>query len=78
LLGTWRILSFEMRSPEAASSQPFGGDPCGLLIYDANGNFSVQLARSERPEFASGDMRDGTDDEIRATYTGYIRLLRSQ
>ena len=72
LLGTWRLLSFEMRPSEGAFSQPFGVDPCGVLIYDANGNFSVQLARSERPEFASGDMRDGTDDEIRAAYTGYI------
>ena len=72
LLGTWRLLSFEMRPSEGASSQPFGVDPCGVLIYDANGNLSVQLARSERPEFASGDIRDGTDDEIRAAYTGYI------
>ena len=43
-----------------------------MLIYDGNGNFSVQLARSERAEFASGDMWDGTDDEIRAACTGYI------
>ena len=72
LLETCRFLSFEMRPSEGASSQPFGVDPCGVLIYDGNGNFSVQLARSERPEFASGDMWDGTDDEIRAACTGYI------
>jgi len=71
LVGTWRLLSFEMSS-DGGSSQPFGSDPSGVLVYDAKGNFSVQLARSGRPEFASGDMRDGTDDEIRAAYTGYI------
>jgi hypothetical protein len=71
LVGTWRLLSFEMSS-DGGSSQPFGSDPSGVLVYDAKGNFSVQLARSGRPEFASGDMRDGTDDEILAAYTGYI------
>ncbi len=71
LLGTWRLLSFELRSPDGAASLPFGSDPNGILIYDSLGNFSVQLARAERPEFASDDMQVGTDDEIRAAYTGY-------
>ena len=72
LVGTWRLLSFEARVSGGGSSQPFGSDPIGVLVYDSAGNFSVQLARSGRPEFLSGDMQDGTDDEIRAAYTGYI------
>lgn len=71
LLGTWRLLSFETRSADGVSSQPFGSDPSGILMYDPLGNFSVQLARAERPEFASDDMQVGSDDEIRAAYTGY-------
>ena len=75
LFGTWRLLSFELRASEGASSQPFGSDPRGVLVYDSAGNFSVQLANSGRPEFASGDMQDGTADEIRAAYTGYIAYI---
>jgi len=71
LLGTWRLLSFETRSPDGVSSQSFGSDPSGILMYDSVGNFSVQLARLERPEFASDDMQVGADDEIRVAYTGY-------
>jgi len=71
LVGTWRLLSFETRSSDGVSSEPFGIDPSGILTYDSAGNFSVQLARPERPEFASDDMQVGADDEIRAAYTGY-------
>jgi hypothetical protein len=72
LVGTWRLLSFDTRSPDGVSSQPFGSDPSGVIVYDSFGNFSVQLARAGRPEFGSGDIQDGTADEIRAAYAGYI------
>lgn len=72
LVGTWRLLSFEARVSDGATSQPFGSDPRGALVYDSAGNFSVQLASSGRPHFASGDMQVGTADEIRAAYMGYV------
>ena len=72
LVGTWRLVSLETRSSDGASTRPFGSDPSGVLAYDSAGNFSVQLARSGRPHFASGDIQDGADDEIRGAYTGYV------
>jgi hypothetical protein len=72
LVGTWRLLSFEAHVSGGESSQPFGSDPEGSLVYDSAGNFSVQVARSGRPHFASDDMQDGTADEIRGAYLGYI------
>jgi hypothetical protein len=71
LLGTWRLVSFETRDSDGASNKPLGSDARGVLSYDASGNFPVQVARPGRPNFASGDLLDGTDDEIRAAYAGY-------
>ena len=72
MVGTWRLLRFEVRASDGASSHPFGSDPRGVLVYDSAGNFCVQMARAGRPHFASGDMQDGTADEIHAAYTGYL------
>ena len=33
---------------------------------------SVQLMRSDRPQFASGDQMRGTDEEIKANYEGFV------
>ena len=71
LIGTWDLVSLEVRSGEK-TAYPLGQDAKGVLIYDQHGRFSVQLARVDRPEFASGDLAAGTDDEMRAAYQGYI------
>ena len=72
LLGTWRLVSFELRLSSGQTTYPFGKDAHGLLVYDAGGNFSVQLGRLDRPWFASGDMLRGTAHEMAAAYNGYI------
>jgi len=33
-------------------------------MYDAAGGFSVQCIQNGRPEFASGDMQNGTEKDI--------------
>jgi len=47
LVGSWKLASYETRpaadGPEAPAAHPFGDDPIGLFIFDADGNYSVQL-----------------------------------
>ena len=50
---------------------PYGKDPQGLIIYTDTGHVSVHLMHRNRPRFASGDMANGTDAEIRACYERY-------
>ena len=72
LAGAWNLVSFEVRRSDGVIMYPFGRDADGTLIYEAGGYFSVQLLERERPKFASGDMQNGTVDEISSAYKGYI------
>jgi hypothetical protein len=72
-VGSWRLVSFETR-PESGGEvfYPLGPDAQGQLMYDNAGNMSVHLMKADRPLFASGDMRRGTDEEVRAAFEGLI------
>ena len=69
--GTWKLVSLESRSEDEVF-QPLGQDCRGILFLDARGVLSVQLMDPMRPNFASGDNVNGTDDEIRAAYQGFL------
>jgi hypothetical protein len=70
--GTWNLVSSEMRASSGEILYPLGEDCAGRITFDSAGNFAAQLMRRDRPQFASGDIVRGTDDEIRAAYQGYV------
>lgn len=70
--GAWKLISSEMRTAGGAVQYPLGEDCTGRLVCDAHGNFSAQLMRADRPQFASEDLMRGSDEEIRAAYQGYV------
>ena len=72
-VGTWRLVSFEGR-PEGGGAffYPLGPDAIGQLMYDRAGNMGVHLLKLDRPRFASGDRRRGTDAEVLAAFDGII------
>jgi hypothetical protein len=72
LIGVWKLISFEARREGEEPSFPFGKDAKGLLIYTDVGSFSVQMMRSIRPKFVSGDQLKGTVEEIKECFTGCI------
>jgi hypothetical protein len=50
LLGAWRLLSIQIEGPSGSTSDPFyNAEPTGMLIYDASGWMSVQIAGQHRP-----------------------------
>jgi Lipocalin-like domain len=71
-VGAWRLLSCETRNSHGQVQFPFGEKPRGQLVYDASGNMSAQLMKTERPRFASRDPARGTDAEVRDAFDGYI------
>ena len=70
--GAWKLISSEMRSSSGKVQYPLGEDCAGRLIVDSAGNFTAQLMRPDRDEFASGDIVRGTDQEIRTAYQGFV------
>jgi len=71
-VGTWRLISTEFRSQDGSPAQsPYGPQPQGILVYDAHGNMSAQLAQSNRKPFATADRKAGSDAETRAAFESY-------
>ena len=71
-VGTWKLISSEMRTSTGESFYPLGKDCAGILTLDSAGHLSAHLMRLGRPDFTSGDILRGTDDEIKTAYQGYI------
>jgi lipocalin-like protein len=72
LVGTWRLVSYEGRDSTGKVQYPLGEHVSGLLVYDAAGNMSAHVMRTDRPLFAAKDPGRGTDTEVRAAFEGYI------
>jgi hypothetical protein len=50
LIGTWRLESIQVATPNGPMNDPFyNADPTGMLIYDRSGWMSVQIAGKPRP-----------------------------
>jgi len=77
IIGTWKLISFEIQKENGEVVYPFGKNAQGSLIYTRSGRISVHLMRSDRPQFASGDQMRGTPEEIKANYEGFISYYGS-
>lgn len=72
IIGVWKLIRFEFKAEDSRISYPFGKEARGSFIYTANGRFSGQLMRVDRPKFAIADQMQGTSEEIFASYKGSI------
>jgi hypothetical protein len=70
LEGTWVMDSAYEIQPDGARTTNYGEHPKGLLIVDRAGRYSLQIFRTNRPYFASGDKARGTAEEYRAASVG--------
>jgi len=72
LIGSWDLVSYEIRTPAGQVSQTLGPDPVGRISYDAEGRMSAQLMRRGVPRFGGTAREKATTDEIVAAWRGYI------
>jgi hypothetical protein len=70
-VGVWRLVASEARLADGRTVYPYGRDAVGMLTYDQSGHMSAQVMKTDRPLFVSGDIRNGTPDEIKAAFDGY-------
>jgi len=68
--GTWTLVSVANVLPDGTHVEPYGPNPQGILMFDAEGRYSLQIFRSGRARFASGDKSRGTAEEYKATVEG--------
>jgi hypothetical protein len=70
-IGTWTLVS--LTSGEGVNqTQPYGPNPKGTMMADANGRFSITVVRSDLPKVASNNRMSGTPEENKAIVQGSI------
>jgi len=82
LAGTWTLRAAEIQRADGTreTDPAYGPKAQGLLMIDSEGRYSLQIFRPDRPKFAAGDKRQGTQQEYQAallgisTHTGRIVL----
>jgi hypothetical protein len=71
-IGAWRLVSAVFQAEDGSVAQsPYGTEPQGILMYDAQGSMSAQLANKNRKGFAVADRMAGTPEEIKAAFQSY-------
>ncbi len=63
LVGTWQLLSCEIRTADGAVSYPWGPDAVAYWIYTQDGHVSYHASVADRPNFSSSDLFGGTVEE---------------
>jgi hypothetical protein len=63
IVGTWTLTKAEKLLPNGAVVSDYGENPHGLVIFTADGYYSVQIYRADRLKFSSGDKLKGTPEE---------------
>lgn len=63
LAGTWTLTAADRITPAGVREHDYGQAPKGRLIIDGQGRYSLQIFKSERTGFASGDKKRGTAAE---------------
>lgn len=68
--GTWVLVAADVVHPNGMRDHDYGAAPKGLMMIDPQGRYSLQIFKSERPKFASGDRASGTPAEYAAAVLG--------
>lgn len=72
LVGTWTLVSWEQRKTDGTRVLRYGEKPVGVAFFDAGGRYIIAVMRSDRTNYASGALWQGTAEENKATADGTI------
>jgi hypothetical protein len=65
LVGSWRLTAADKILPDGSRVADYGTAPRGIAIFTADGHYVVEIFRSDRLKFASGDRAKGTPEEYK-------------
>jgi hypothetical protein len=70
LQGTWVLVAADKLLPGGERAPDYGSSPAGRLMIDGDGRYTLQIFKSERRSFASGDKARGSADEYASAMLG--------
>jgi hypothetical protein len=71
-VGTWRLVSFELRTSDGQVNYPYGKDAIGYVMYSHDGYVTFTVMSANRPKFASADIAAGSSAEKAAAVDTYF------
>jgi hypothetical protein len=71
LLGTWLLVSNTV-TRSGATTEQFGANPIGVIIFGSDGHFALVNARSDLPKLASNSRDRTTPEEDKAIAQGSL------
>ncbi len=71
-VGSWYLVSYEVRLASGQVVRPFGDHPLGCSMYQEGGHMSTQLMNPAIAPFASADPLKATKDEHDRGWRNYI------
>ena len=64
VIGSWRLVSFELRDEAGTVSRPWGDEVSGLLTHSVDGYLSEQFSSAHRPKLTHDDWVSASATEI--------------
>ena len=72
LVGTYKLLSWEIRHESGETSYPFGSDVQGIISYSEDGYVFAHIMAANRKAYSVGDLFGGESSEIVEGATTHI------
>ena len=72
LIGTWALVSWEQQKSDGSKVHRYGANPTGIAFFDSGGRYIITVMRSDRANYASNALWQGTAEENKATASGTI------
>jgi hypothetical protein len=70
IVGTWLLTAADKLLPDGTRTSDLGDNPHGLGVFTAEGHYAVEIDRTDRGKFSSGDARKETVEEYKEIFLG--------
>jgi hypothetical protein len=65
IVGTWTLTAADKLLPDGTRTSDFGDNPHGLVIFTADGHYSIEIYRADRAKFSSDDRAKVSTEEYK-------------
>jgi hypothetical protein len=65
LIGSWRLIAADKILPDGRRVPDYGAAPAGIAVFTTDKHYVLEIFKSERLKFASGNRSTGTPEEYK-------------